>query len=181
MAATVLGSVMPVTACGVIDSGPGLQTPTVMTVTSGAFTQNRIPARYTCDAGAQAVSPPLDWAGAPPGTKSLALVVDDSSAPITPYVYWVVFDINPETTQIQEGQVPPGAKVARNSAGTAAYDPPCPRTRSSHQYRFTVYALNRVLTLPAGTSLQSAWNAIAAATIGRGRDQPTAMSGMSPS
>jgi hypothetical protein len=32
-----------------------------------------------------------------------------------------------------------------------------------------VYALNRVLHLPNGTSLLSAWQAIAAATIGRGR------------
>jgi len=32
-----------------------------------------------------------------------------------------------------------------------------------------VYALSKVLNLPNGTSLQSAWQAIAAATIGRGR------------
>jgi hypothetical protein len=158
-----------------------MQTPTVMTVSSGAFTGNKMPARYTCDTGRQAMTPPLNWAGAPPGTKSLALVVDDSDAPITPYVYWVVFDINPATSQLQEGQLPTGAKVARNSAGTAAYDPPCPRA-GSHQYRFTVYALNTVLNLPSGTSLQSAWNAIAAATIGRGRLSPTgAVSGTSAS
>jgi hypothetical protein len=35
-----------------------------------------------------------------------------------------------------------------------------------------VYALNTVLNLPDGTSLESAWRAIAAATIGRGRLPP---------
>ena len=95
-------------------------------------------------------------------------MVDDSSAPITPYVYWIVFDIRPQTSAIFEGQLPPGARQAQNSARRAAYSPPCPGSQR-HTYRFTVYALNAVLDLPAGTSLQSAWRAIAEATIGRGR------------
>ena len=93
---------------------------------------------------------------------------DDSDAPITPYVYWIVFDIGPGTSAILDGQLPPGAKQARGSAGYDRYDAPCPGSQG-HKYRFTVYALNRVLNLPNGTSLLSAWQAIAAATIGRGR------------
>jgi phosphatidylethanolamine-binding protein (PEBP) family uncharacterized protein len=96
-------------------------------------------------------------------------VVDDSDAPITPYVYWVVFDIGPGTSALLEDQqLPPGARQARGTAGYAGYDPPCPGP-SGHTYRFTVYALDTVLDLPNGTSLVSAWQAIAAATIGRGR------------
>jgi phosphatidylethanolamine-binding protein (PEBP) family uncharacterized protein len=90
-------------------------------------------------------------------------------------VYWIVFDINPATSQIIEGQLPPGAREARNSTGAVGYDAPCPGPRS-HQYRFTVYALNKVLNLPSGTSLESAWSAIAGATIGRGRDTASATS-----
>ena len=89
------------------------------------------------------MNPPLNWSGAPPGTKSLALIVDDSSAPITPTIYWLVFDMNPGATDIQEGSLPTGARQALNSAGTHGYDPPCPRGRP-HSYRFTVYALNTV-------------------------------------
>ena len=95
-------------------------------------------------------------------------MVDDSDAPITPYVYWIVFDIGPGTSAILEGQLPPGAKQARGSAGYDRYAAPCPGPQG-HKYRITVYALNRVLNLPNGTSLLSAWQAIAAATIGRGR------------
>jgi Raf kinase inhibitor-like YbhB/YbcL family protein len=114
------------------------------------------------------VNPPLTWSGAPAGTKSIALIVDDSSAPITPYIYWLVFDINPGTTDIQEGSLPTGARQAQNSKGTADYDAPCPSSHA-HSYRFTVYALRSVLDLPNGAPLLSVWAAIAAATIGRGR------------
>ena len=112
-------------------------------------------------------SPAINWSGAPQGTKSLALVVDDSAAPITPYIYWIVFDIGPQTTGILDGQLPPGARQAGNSKGTVGYDPPCPHN-SSHKYRFTVYALGGGLQLPGGTSAKSAWTAIAQAAIARG-------------
>jgi Raf kinase inhibitor-like YbhB/YbcL family protein len=173
-----VAGIVPLAGCGLLGSGNVLLTPSVMTVNSGAFTQDTLPQRYTC-LDKKAINPPLGWSGAPQGTKSIALVVDDSSAPITPYVYWIVFDISPETSDIQEGQLPSGARQAQNSAGQAAYNPPCPHGRS-HQYRFTIYALKSTLNLPEGTSLQSAWTAIAAATIGRGRATPTAYSSPTP-
>jgi hypothetical protein len=151
--------------CGLVGGLTTFQ-PDNITVTSPVFNGDVIPARYTCH-GAR-LSPPLHWSGAPASTKSLALVVDDSDAPITPYIYWIVFDINPSTTDIQQGQLPPGARQAENSAGHAAYDPPCPRNQE-HGYRFTVYALDSVLSLPNGASLKTAWMAIARAAIARGR------------
>jgi Raf kinase inhibitor-like YbhB/YbcL family protein len=164
-AAMAVGCAMPLTGCDLFASG--ITTVAPMTVSSGAFVQDTMPQRYTCAAG-KAISPPLNWGGAPSGTKSLALVIDDSNAPITPYVYWIVFDISPATSAILEGQLPPGARQAQNSAGKAAYAPPCPGAQS-HTYRFTIYALDKTINLPNGTSLLKAWSAIAAATIGRGR------------
>jgi len=151
--------------CGTAGYGAPVA-PRPMPVSSAAFVSGILAQRYTCH-GAK-MSPPLNWSGAPQGTKSLALIVDDSSAPITPTIYWLVFDINPGATDIQEGALPTGARQALNSAGTAAYDAPCPRGRP-HSYRFTVYALNTTLKLPNGAPLQAVWTAIAAATIGRGR------------
>ena len=50
-------------------------------------------------ARAKSLSPPLYWSGAlSQQPKSFAVVVDDGQAPITPYVYWMVFDISPSTT-----------------------------------------------------------------------------------
>jgi len=172
VAAAAAVCALPVTGCGLFSNK--ISSPSVMTVGSGAFLANTMPARYTCDGG-KALNPPLNWAGEPAGTKSFALVVDDSAAPITPYVYWIVFDINPATSGIGEGKLPPGARQALNSGGHAAYTPPCPGPQG-HAYRFTVYALDTTLNLPQRTSLQSAWMAIAGATIGRGRITVTATS-----
>jgi Raf kinase inhibitor-like YbhB/YbcL family protein len=158
-------AILTLAGCGTAGYGAPVA-PKMMTVSSQAFIQDVIPQRYTCH-GAR-INPPLDWSGAPAGTKSFALVVDDSSAPITPFIYWLVFDIGPGTTDIQEDSLPTGALQALNSAGTATYDAPCPGSHS-HSYRFTVYALNTTLNLANGAAMQTVVTAIAAATIGRGR------------
>ena len=163
-AATVLVAALTLTGCGTAGYGAPVA-PRAMSVSSVAFIADVLPQRYTCHGAG--ITPPLDWSGAPADTKSFALVADDSSAPITPYIYWLVFDIDPGTTDIQEGTLPTGARQAMNSAGTAGYDAPCPP--HSHAYRFTVYALNTRLSQHNGASLQAVWAAIAAATIGRGR------------
>ncbi len=151
--------------CGFLNSG-SMVAPAQMAVSSQAFSQGVLPPTFTCHG--KGISPPITWSGAPTEqTKGYALVVDDSSAPITPFIYWIVFDIGTASTDIQEGTLPPGARQALNSAGTARYDAPCPQG-ASHSYRFTVYALNTMLNLPNGAPLLSAWQAIAAATIGRG-------------
>jgi hypothetical protein len=160
--------------CGLIGHSKVLRdAPQDMTVTSPIFADGVLPAQFTCHGAGQ--SPPLDWSGAPPGTKSFALVVDDSLAPITPYVYWIVFNISPGT-DIQPGMIPPDARQADNSAGTAKYQPPCPA--GDHQYRFTVYALNTTLSLHSGAGLQAAWTAIATHAIARGRLTATARAGV---
>ena len=158
-------AVLTLASCGTAGRGAPVA-PSRMTVNSEAFISGMLARPYTCH-GAK-INPPLNWSGAPPGTKSIALIVDDSSAPITPFIYWLVFDINPGATDIQEGSLPSGARQALNSAGNAAYDAPCP-TSHRHSYRFTVYALRTTLKLANGAPLQAAWPAIAAATIGRGR------------
>jgi len=163
-------AVLTLAGCGTAGEGAPVA-PSMMSIGSEAFIQSALAARYTCH-GNQ-ISPPVNWSGAPPGTKSLALIVDDSSAPITPFIYWLVFDINPGATDIQEGSPPTGARQALNSADTTRYDPPCP-TGHSHSYRFTIYALRTTLNLPNGTPLQTALMAISAATIGRGRIAVTA-------
>jgi Raf kinase inhibitor-like YbhB/YbcL family protein len=177
VAAGMAGCCAPLmSGCGLLGSGAGIAPPDTMSLTSGQFVGNAMPVAFTCGV-TKPTTPPLSWTGAPPGTKSLALVMDDSSAPITPYVYWIVFDISPQTQDVLEGQLPPGARQARNSAGSIGYLPPCPGS-TGHSYRFTVYALKAPLNLPNGTSLVSAWRAIAANAIpgGRGRDNPSATS-----
>ena len=96
-------------------------------MTSPDVTQGAMGSAYTCHG---AGIPRIHWSGAPAGTKSLAVVMDDSAAPITPYIYWIIFNIGPQTTSIQPGQIPAGARQARNSKGSVGYDPPCPANQA---------------------------------------------------
>jgi phosphatidylethanolamine-binding protein (PEBP) family uncharacterized protein len=173
--------------CGLLGKQPRLTAaaPLTMSVTSPDFTGGVIPAVFTCHRSSQS-SPSIFWSGAPAGTKSIALVVDDAAAPISPRVYWIVYDISysptDRTTDLTLGTAPPHARVAQNSAGKAGYDPPCP-VSSSQSYRFTVYALNTFFSsaLPTGSQLLTAWTTIAQHVIGRGtftaRALPVGLSG----
>ena len=162
-----LGTAVALAGCGLLSQGVTITAPAVMTVSSAAVVRGELPSRFTC-AGPQVLSPPINWSGEPKGTQSIAIVVDDADAPISPYVYWIVFDIQPGTAGIAEGRCRPGPSRPEAAPGTTGTTRRVP-VRQGHSYRLTVYALNRVLNLPNGTSLMSAWRAIAAATIGRGR------------
>jgi Raf kinase inhibitor-like YbhB/YbcL family protein len=119
------------------------------TLTSTAFAANgSIPAKYTCE-GAD-TSPPLEWSGAPSGTKSLALIVDDPDAPDPAkpqrvYVHWVVYNIPASTTKLAENAaksgLPNGAMQGSNDWGKQTYGGPCPPI-GRHRYFFKLYALN---------------------------------------
>jgi Raf kinase inhibitor-like YbhB/YbcL family protein len=155
--------------CGLLGKTKSLvaDAPLTMSVTSPEFVNSVIPARFTCYGAG--VSPPIFWSSAPPGTKSLALVVDDAATPISPRVYWIVFDISPTTTDLQLGSLPPHAREAVNSAGNTHYDAPCP-VHGPHDYRFTIYALNTFLgtSLPSDPRLLQALEAIAPHVTARG-------------
>jgi Raf kinase inhibitor-like YbhB/YbcL family protein len=154
--------------CGLLSGPTALQNddPQTMTVTSPDFGQGRaVPNQYTCHG--QGETPPLNWSNAPQGTKALALVLDDADAPITPYVYWIVFNISPATPELLPGRPPPTGRQAYNSKDVFGYTPPCPDR--SHKYRFTVYALNAPLHLGEKPSLTAAWSAIASHAIAWGR------------
>jgi Raf kinase inhibitor-like YbhB/YbcL family protein len=162
--------------CGLIGSSKaslGEAEEQSMNVASPMAQQGIMALRYTCHSKGVVETPPLSWSAPPAGTRSLALVVDDAAAPITPRLYWIVFDISPDTTDIQASTLPTGARQARNSTGRTGYDPPCP-SGAAHQYRFTVYALNARLSQPDGTPEQAAWSAIARHAIARGRLPVTA-------
>ena len=170
-AAVAAAALFSVSGCGLI-GGPStvlVAVPDTITVTSPDVNGKVTGAEFSCHGAGR--HPAIHWSGAPAGTKSVALVMDDSAAPITPYIYWIVFDIGPQSSDIPAGRGLGhllGARQADNSKGTIGYDPPCP-ANPGHFYRFTVYALDKRLSLPAGSSAKTAWMAIANAAIARGR------------
>jgi Raf kinase inhibitor-like YbhB/YbcL family protein len=122
-------------------------------LTSPAFPPNgSIPAKYTCE-GAD-IAPPLQWSGAPNGTKTFALIVDDPDAPDPAkpqrvYVHWVVYNIPAGTTKLPENAaksgLPSGAVQGTNDWGKQTYGGPCPPI-GRHRYFFKLYALDSELT-----------------------------------
>ena len=125
-----------------------------MRISSAAFADGgAIPPRYSCDGAG--VSPPLAWSGAPPATRSFALIVDDPDAPGGLFRHWAMFDIPATAADLQEdaGTRPPaGARQARNDFGKPGYGGPCPpRGHGPHRYRFRLLALD-VPQLAAGGS-----------------------------
>lgn len=116
-----------------------------MKITSSTFSQgNPIPAKYTCDGGD--VIPPLEFEEIPGEAKSLAIICQDPDSPSGDFVHWIIFDIDPQTLEIKEGEVPTGAIEGTNDFGNTNYGGPCPGS-GSHRYVFKLYALNQKLGL----------------------------------
>lgn len=107
-----------------------------------------IPSKYTCDA--EDVSPPLSWVGAPEGTQSFVLIMDDPDAGSAGWVHWVVFNISVTVHGVDEGQEPEGM-AGKNSWGRAGWGGPCPPS-GTHHYSFRIYALDTMLGLAQGAT-----------------------------
>lgn len=125
-------------------------------LTSTAFHDGQaIPKKYTCDG--QDVSPELAWGGAPEGTKSLALIVDDPDAPAKVWVHWVVYDLPADARGLpegvpQDGELRDGMRQGRNDFGKIGYGGPCPPHGPAHRYFFKLYALREKTGLKPGAS-----------------------------
>jgi Raf kinase inhibitor-like YbhB/YbcL family protein len=121
-----------------------------LTLSSPAFPANgAIPATYTCDG--DNTPPPLAWTGAPEGTRSFALIVDDPDAPDPKapkrtFVHWLLYDIPPTASGLAAGAAPPaGAKAGTNDKQQRGYTGPCPPI-GRHRYFFKLYALDTMLS-----------------------------------
>ena len=113
--------------------------------------QADIPKLCTCDG--KDTSPSLSWTGAPAGTKSFALIVDDPDAPDPKapkmtWVHWVLYDIPASVTSLAEGigskNFPQGTLEGTNDWKRTGYGGPCPPI-GRHRYFFKLYALDTVL------------------------------------
>ena len=123
-----------------------------LTLSSPAFADgDAIPARFTCEGTDH--SPALAWTGAPDGTKSFVLIVDDPDAPDPKapkmtYVHWVLYNLPANAARLGEGiaskDLPSGTHDGRNDWKKTGYGGPCPPI-GRHRYFFKLYALNIVL------------------------------------
>jgi len=114
-------------------------------ITSPVFQQNgRIPPQHTCDGVGG--NPPLEFHDLPPGSKSLALIVEDPDVPRIlkadgVFVHWIRWNLAPQSSGVASGPVSGGV----NNGSGSSFIPPCPPD-SMHRYVFKLFALDTVLT-----------------------------------
>ena len=119
-----------------------------MKITSSAFSEGgTIPDKYA--KADQNVNPPLRIEGAPAEAKSLLLIMDDPDAPVGLFTHWLVWNVDPKTTEIAENSVPKGAVQGTNDYPNLGYGGPQPPS-GTHRYYFKIYALDRTLDLKPG-------------------------------
>lgn len=127
---------------------------------SSAFADGEIiPREFTCDGSG--ISPPLEWSGVPPRTRSLALVCEDPDAPMGTFSHWVVDGLPPGVKGLKpavaagpvlradaliwaETSTDASAEFVnqgKNDFGNLGYGGPCPPS-GSHRYVFRIFALD---------------------------------------
>jgi Raf kinase inhibitor-like YbhB/YbcL family protein len=95
-------------------------------------------------------SPELSWINVPPHTASFVVTLYDTTASFT---HWGMYNISPAATGLPENAGVAGSADGSqivNDFGFAEYDGPCPPANVRpfvHDYIFTVYALNKTLSL----------------------------------
>ncbi|MGO4738997.1 YbhB/YbcL family Raf kinase inhibitor-like protein [Bosea sp. 2KB_26] len=104
-----------------------------------------MPLRFTCDG--DDLSPPLDWSGAPAGTRSFVLLCDDPDAPAGTWHHWAIYDMSADRAGLAEGEASRsgkgGFKQAINDFRRPGYGGPCPpRRHGPHHYHFRLLALS---------------------------------------
>jgi len=142
-----------------------------LSLTSSAFTAGKpIPAVYSCIS--RSISPPLAWTGAPSGTASFAIIMDDPDAPSGTFVHWVIYNIPASSKGLPEAvsadaKLSDGTLQGNNGAGRAGYTGPCPPS-GTHRYFFKLYALDAVLNLKSGSSKDQLLNAMQGHILAQG-------------
>jgi Raf kinase inhibitor-like YbhB/YbcL family protein len=150
--------------------------PSTIRVKSEAFANNgAIPSPHS--AYGENRSPALNWSGAPGGTKSFVLIMEDPDAlSPKPFAHWLVANI-PATVTGLPASLPPGDRVgsiagakqgAANTGANGYYGPRPPAGDPPHHYHFQVFALDTTLKLDPGFNRHSLLKAMKGHVLAKG-------------
>lgn len=121
-----------------------------MNISSPSFgTDERIPSKHTCDGND--INPTLNISDVPEKAQSLALIVDDPDAPMGTWTHWLLWNVDPKISSIDENSAPMDALQGKNDFGKLNWGGPCP-SDGEHHYFFKLYALDTKLDLREGST-----------------------------
>ncbi|HAM70476.1 MAG TPA: phospholipid-binding protein [Verrucomicrobiales bacterium] len=125
----------------------------------------RLPVEFTGDGAGD--SPPLEWGGAPAGTRSFALIMHHIDPEGIAKWYWILHDIPPDVQRLPRNATRVGVAGENSIDRRIGYAPPHSKGPGPKEYTFTLYALD-VSTLPLPPSPSGAGRpALLAAMRGR--------------
>lgn len=150
--------------------------PNSIIVRSAAFAPNgKIGFHHTAYGKNQ--SPGLTWTGVPRNAKSLVLMMEDPDAMNPkPFTHWLMANISPQRRGLPSGlgvgDRLPGLGSAMQGAahnGKIGYfGPKPPADNINHHYHFQIFALDRMLNLPAGYNRQALLDAMRGHVLAKG-------------
>ena len=124
-------------------------------LTSTAFKNGGIiPDKFTCY-GAD-ISPALAWSDPPANTQSFVLIVEDPEVPNRPLHHWLTWNLGVDKRELPEGiakapLLSDGSRQGQNDFEGFGYGGPSVRQGASHDYVFTLYALDSRPDVPPGS------------------------------
>ncbi len=125
-----------------------------------------LPKEFTGDGAG--ITPPLEWTGAPAGTKSFAIVMSHVPGPGDMKRYWTLYDIPATTTSLAKAATGVG-KVGTGFKGQVGYEPPHSKGPGKKIYTLTLYALSdspKLSVPPAQVNRENLLAAIKDMTLG---------------
>jgi Raf kinase inhibitor-like YbhB/YbcL family protein len=151
------------------------QAPASLGLQSPAFASGTpIPKKYS--AYGENRSPPLRWSGAPTGTRSFVLLMEDPDAiaPL-PFVHWSAINIPAHATSLPENvrkafqsRGSPIQQGSTSNTTTGYFGPRPPPGDPAHHYHFQLFALDTTLTLPSGFNRQALLKAMQGHVLAKG-------------
>ena len=126
---------------------------------------------------AEGASPALSWSPVRDAASYVVLVQDPDARPVTPFVHWVAWNIPASVLKLDEGvqaqprlTEPDGVLQGRGTRGSAGYYGPHPPVGDpAHHYVFQVFALDQMLTVPAGAPLEEVSRAMEGHVLAKGK------------
>jgi len=113
-------------------------------VTSSAVKEaGNMPDKYTrtgAKAGITTVSPPIDWAGAPVGTQSFAVILSGVSTSGLEEIHWIMYNIPGTTASLTEAVTGVGTEGQK-------FITPSEGAMGTYKKTITVYALSATITV----------------------------------